>query len=162
MQDVPASEIRPRSVRDIRSGKGFREPQDGTSKRDEHPKERVTTKQRFKIPFTYTPLPKTFYTWLPQLSGTEIKVYLAIGKHTLDYHKFAATVPMEELSRLTGLGRVTIWGAVKKLEQRGILKVSRGVKKVSRYEILTAPYVQELEHIENEPCVQNIEHEKAV
>jgi hypothetical protein len=162
MPDVPSAEIRPRSVRDIRSGKGFREPQAGASERSEHPQERVSRKKRFEVPYTFLPVPKTFFTWLPYLSGNEIKIYMAIGTHTLQFKKFAATIPMSELQRLTGLCRDTISGNVLKLEKCGLLKVSRAMKRVSKYEILTPPCVGALRHEETEQCVGSFRHEKAV
>lgn len=107
----------------------------------------VSTAKRRKIPFTFVPIPRTFLGWLPHLSDSEVRVYLAIAAHTLDRNTFSAPVPMTVLHEYSkGLHRSTLYRAIKSLESRGLLAVTRATKHVSRYEIKAPPYVASAQH----------------
>jgi hypothetical protein len=114
------------------------------------------------VPFTFVPIPRTFVGWLPHLKDPEVRVYLALATQSLAYNTFACTMPMTVLQEFThGLSRTTIFRAVKSLEDRGLLRVERGVKRVSRYEILTPPCVSPVQHAA-EFDVAPVKHGKAV
>lgn len=92
---------------------------------------------RRKVPFTFTPLPRTFFAWLPHLTAAELKTYLAIADETLTYNRFEMNIPMTRLTKATGLHRVTIGRAAASLVERGLLRTSGARKSVTKYEILT-------------------------
>lgn len=119
--------------------------------------------QKRKVPFAFTPIPRTFFTWLPTLSGPEITVYLAIASETLAYNKFSASIPMTVLSERTGMHRASISRAIARLIDRELLRTTVAMKRVTRYEMLTPPAfdVSKLRH-ETEFDVAIMRHEEAV
>ncbi|MDP9349929.1 MAG: replication protein [Chloroflexota bacterium] len=67
----------------------------------------------FDVP-TWTPVPDLLITfWLPQLSGSELKIALYVVRHTFGYHRDAATIPFDRFLNGTFArdGRRLDWGA---------------------------------------------------
>lgn len=63
---------------------------------------------------TWTHVPDILITfWLPQLSGSELKVVLYVVRHTFGYHREAAPIPFEQFlaGRFARDGRRLDWGA---------------------------------------------------
>lgn len=167
MQELPAKQIRPRTVRDIRTGQSIRAAENGGSKPAQGAEDGlvhtdvVSLKQKRKVPFTFVPFPRRFLDYLPTLKGNEVKVLMGIAAFTLRYNIYAAKIPMTELTRVTGMHRSAISAAVRGLEDQGILKVSRATKHVSRYEICFAAHVAETRHQEEFEVVET-RHQEAV
>lgn len=91
------------------------------------------------IPYTFTPIPRTFFSWLGVLKPAETTVYLAIVNHTLSYSRMSVRVPMTVLSNDTGLNRRSVYRAIVGLSGCGLISVSGAKKSVTCYEILTPP-----------------------
>ncbi|MBN1312867.1 MAG: hypothetical protein JXB30_15745 [Anaerolineae bacterium] len=97
-----------------------------------------TTSKGFSRPTT-TPTPdELFDVWLPQLSGSELKVLLYIVRRTLGFKKDADTISISQicngittrdgrvLDQGTGLSRNTAIQAIKGLTEKGLVRVERG------------------------------------
>jgi hypothetical protein len=99
-----------------------------------------------RVPYTFTPIPKTFFTWLHVLKPIEATVYMAIAGHTLGISDISGLqkIPMSILSQDTGLHRASISRAIKALAGHGLISVKSARKAVSAYEILTPPYFKDL------------------
>ncbi len=67
----------------------------------------------FDVP-TWTPVPDLLITfWLPQLSGSELKIALYVVRHTFGYHRETVTIPFDRFLNGTFArdGRRLDWGA---------------------------------------------------
>lgn len=116
------------------------------------------------VPFVFTPIPRTFYTWLPVLSCAELRVYMAITDETLRFNKFSAKIPMTRLTKATSLHRVSISRATKELSNRGLLRMTAGKKSVTQYELLTPPRMDNVAPVlhKTEVHVAPALHERAI
>ncbi|MBN1429062.1 MAG: replication protein, partial [Anaerolineae bacterium] len=96
------------------------------------------TSKGFSRPTT-TPTPdELFDIWLPQLSGSELKVLLYIVRRTMGFKKDADTISISQicsgirtrdgrvLDQGTGLSRNTVIQAIKGLTEKGLVRVERG------------------------------------
>lgn len=85
---------------------------------------------------SWTQVSNVFIDALPELTGAEVKIMLAIFRKTIGWHKRTDVLSLSQLSELTGIkDRKTISQAVKALEGRSWIQVERS-KKGSKVDLL--------------------------
>jgi len=72
---------------------------------------------------------------LPDMDGSELKVFLIITRITVGWHKRESRISIRRLAKVTGLSTSTVQKAVKKLLDKNLIYVKRG-KGVNRYGLL--------------------------
>lgn len=78
---------------------------------------------------SWTQVSNTFITALPELSGAETKIMIAIFRMTIGWHKTVDILSISQLSGLTGISdRKTISAALKALEAREWIRIQRSSK----------------------------------
>jgi hypothetical protein len=87
--------------------------------------------------FRNDPLPSNFFPWTEILSIHEIRLYLAILRHTWGWRKRKDAITQEQLSQELKLSRRTVQRSLYKLESHGLVRVTRRHRETSVYEILT-------------------------
>jgi phage replication O-like protein O len=108
-----------------------------------------TTFQGFQFPTT-TPVPdEVFDVLMPQLSGAELKVLLYICRRTFGFKKKSDTISLHQIAHGittrdgrvldsgTGLCKRHVQRALKVLEKKNIIKVTRKVDETGLYEVNT-------------------------
>jgi DNA-binding transcriptional ArsR family regulator len=90
-----------------------------------------------KVPYVYDPLPVTFYEWAPDLTKTEILVYLILLRKTRGFQKSSDMVSTSQLTESTRSSKSQVLRAISRLEELGLVLVTRSHRKLSFYEILT-------------------------
>lgn len=82
-------------------------------------------KVKLNIP-NHTQIPNTLIDDLMKdLSGSEIKVILAICRKTIGWHKISDRISLTQLAELTGLSRKSVATAIPTLEDAGLISVDR-------------------------------------
>ncbi|MCH8476389.1 MAG: replication protein [Wenzhouxiangella sp.] len=82
---------------------------------------------------------------MPHLNGGAVKLFLAIARKTIGWHKETDAICYEQLMELTGMSRQSVSNAVKELEERGLIKTVKAVKKTTVYEIDYEVVVQKVD-----------------
>lgn len=73
-----------------------------------------------------TPMPNEFFDVdLADMGLAELKVLLAIFRQTYGWHKITDAISISQLHEKTGLGRRAILRGIQKLDERGIVSVTR-------------------------------------
>lgn len=70
----------------------------------------------------YTQVPNDFFTWLPNLTGNELKVLLAIFRLTAGYKQVSGVLTQEKLSQVTGINRRHLPPILNSLVSKGRLE----------------------------------------
>ena len=92
-----------------------------------------------KIPFRFVPVPANFFEWTPLLSSAEIKVYLCVIDKTWRFRKSSDQISCSQFTAHTGFSKSQVLRAVARLEEIGLLRVTRHHRQLSSYEALNAP-----------------------
>ena len=72
--------------------------------------------------------------YLPELSGAEVKVLLAILRSTVGCQKESEEISLSQLERMTGLTRHSVIDGLRRLIERGLVvqtQEARGIKAAS-------------------------------
>jgi len=72
---------------------------------------------------------------LPDMDGSELKVFLIITRITVGWHKRESRISIRRLAKVTGLSTSTVQKAVKKLLDKSLIYVKKG-RGVNRYGLL--------------------------
>lgn len=84
----------------------------------------------------HTQVPNEFIDkYMFDLSGAAVKVFFAICRKTIGWHKECDSISCSQLSLATGLSRVSCSRAIKELEEAGHILVERGAGKINRVDI---------------------------
>ena len=70
---------------------------------------------------------------MKKLTGAEVKVFLAICRKTIGWHKDTDAISISQIASLTGLTDKPITSATTKLTERGLILVEKASGKTTRY-----------------------------
>lgn len=77
------------------------------------------------LPMNYTQVSNEFMARLPELTGEEVKIFLAISRKTIGWHKTSDRIPYSQLKTMTGIRHhVTIKKAALHLVELGLIAMS--------------------------------------
>lgn len=73
----------------------------------------------------YTQVSNEFIALLPELTGEEVKIFLAISRKTIGWHKISDRIPYSQLKAMTGIRHhVTVKKAALRLVELGLITMS--------------------------------------
>jgi len=88
----------------------------------------------------HTQVPNVFIDKYTQnLNGAAVKIFLAICRKTIGWHKLTDKISYSQLKEITGLKSQAIITAIKDLEVRGLIRTEKEKGKTTTYEILFIP-----------------------
>lgn len=76
----------------------------------------------------YTKIPNHVFDILPELSGVEVKVIMAIYRHSAGWQRESATLSLSTLAKITGASIRQLSTAVTQLMQKDLVSVEDGAK----------------------------------
>lgn len=74
--------------------------------------------------------------WMRDMTGSQLKVYIIILRHTIGWHKDTDRVSVSQIQKKTGLSNRVVIEAVKALEAAGRIGVYRQKGLTTRYDLL--------------------------
>lgn len=89
------------------------------------------------LPPNHTQVPNLIFDeFMSKMAGSELKVFLAICRKTIGWHKDTDSISYSQIQKLTGLGRAAVASAIKTLEEvYQIVTVERSQRKTSKYTV---------------------------
>lgn len=69
----------------------------------------------------WTSVPNVFFKLIPELSGRETKVLLAIIRKTKGFHKAKDVIPYSQLSEMTGIKPSHLKPVIESLEKKDLI-----------------------------------------
>lgn len=89
------------------------------------------------LPPNHTQVPNiVFDEFMPKMAGSELKVFLAICRKTIGWHKETDSISYSQIEKMTGLRRAAVCSAVKTLEDvYQIIIVDRAPRRTSKYTV---------------------------
>ncbi len=83
----------------------------------------------------FTQVPNEIIDLMPQLSGSEFKVLVAICRKTIGWHKTHDAISLSQLHKMTGLESEACCEALKKLESMALIVVNRSPGKTNTVDL---------------------------
>jgi phage replication O-like protein O len=92
------------------------------------------------LPMNYTQVSNDFIALLPELTGEEVKIFLAISRKTIGWHKTSDRISYSQLKALTGIRHnVTLKKAALHLVDLGLVAISGDDTKGYVYDLAISP-----------------------
>jgi phage replication O-like protein O len=95
----------------------------------------------------FTQVPNEIIDLMPQLSGSEFKVLVAICRKTIGWHKTHDAISLSQLHTMTGLESSPCVEALKKLETLGLIVVNRCPGKTNTIDLVFETSSESEEHL---------------
>lgn len=84
----------------------------------------------------YTQVPNSFIEQMADLSGSEVKVFVAVCRKTIGWHKTSDAISYSQLRAVTGLENTPCSEALKSLEKRNLISIDRSPGKTNRIDLV--------------------------
>jgi phage replication O-like protein O len=92
------------------------------------------------LPMNYTQVSNDFLSLLPELTGEEVKIFLAISRKTIGWHKTSDRISYSQLKALTGIRHhVTLKKAALRLVDLGLVAMSGDDTQGYTYDLAMSP-----------------------
>lgn len=90
----------------------------------------------------HTQVPNEFIEkWMPILSDSAVRCFLAICRKTIGWHRDKDAVSYSQLMQMTGLSRGGVAAGIKQLEEKDLVRLVRSGRRTNVYEIAFEPEV---------------------
>jgi hypothetical protein len=76
----------------------------------------------------YTRIPQSFFDLLPQLSGADAKILIAVYRCTLGWNKHSAIISLSVMAKHTGITTRQITESIKRIRQLGVVTIEQTTK----------------------------------
>ena len=96
----------------------------------------------------YTQVSNEFIARMPELSGAAVKIFVAVSRQTIGYHKDCEIMSQGELMQATGLSLNSVKSAVKELEDQELIRTwKKGTGKSTKtfYELYFADSMSKID-----------------
>lgn len=90
----------------------------------------------YRVPYRFCPVPCAITDdWLPHLTGSELKTYIALVRLTWGKRKPSDTLSISQISTITGQSRYTTSRNTATLHARGLLQITGATRHARTYEV---------------------------